>query len=88
MLIFIICSWLNALRSHTGLESTMCAVRGSTDIALRPIYFEMEGLTDFMGTAMRIDKQDLTTRMEGYSIQGIRGKLFCFMGIQVQRLIS
>ena len=66
----------------------MCAVHGSTDIALRPIYFKTEGLTDFMGTAMRIDKQDLTTRMKGYSIQGIRGKLFCFMGIQVQRLIS
>jgi hypothetical protein len=62
----------------------MCAVRGSTDIALRPVYFETEGLTDFMGTAMRIDKQDLTTRMEGYSIQGIHGKSFrvCFMGIQ------
>jgi hypothetical protein len=54
----------------------MCAVRGSMDIALRPVYFETEGLTDFMGTAMRIDKQDLTTRMEGYSIQGIRGKSF------------
>ncbi|KAF8120562.1 hypothetical protein EV363DRAFT_1459116 [Boletus edulis] len=64
---------LNALRSCTGLESTLCAVRGSTDTAICPKYLETEGLDGFMGAALRIDKHDFTARMEGYSIQGIRG---------------
>ncbi|KAG6380276.1 hypothetical protein JVT61DRAFT_8375 [Boletus reticuloceps] len=53
------------------------------DFSLWPMCFETDGLTDFMGTAMCIDREDLTTRMEGYSIQGICSKVFRFMGISV-----
>lgn len=48
------------------------------DITLRPIHFEMEGLVGFLGNGVCIDRQDLTSRMEGYSVQGICGKIVKF----------
>ncbi|KAG6370014.1 hypothetical protein JVT61DRAFT_12532 [Boletus reticuloceps] len=64
---------LSALSARMGLESMLWSVHGTTDFSLRLMCFETDSLTDFMGTAMRIDREDLTTRMEGYSIQGIHG---------------
>ncbi|KAG9313583.1 hypothetical protein JVU11DRAFT_5913 [Chiua virens] len=66
---------LSALRARTSLESTLCAVRGSMDMTLHPIHFETQGLIGFLGNGVRIDRQDLTTRMEGYSVQGVRGQI-------------
>jgi len=53
--------------------------RGSTDLSLRGITFATEGVEKFMGTVMRIDDQDLVSRMEGFAVQGVKGgSLFLF----------
>jgi len=55
---------------------TMCR---STDLSLRGITFATEGVKKFMGTVMHIDDQDLVSRMEGFTVQGVKGgSLFLF----------
>ena len=52
---------------------------GSTDLSLHGITFASKGIEKFMGTVMRIDDQDLVSRMEGFAVQGVKGgSLFLF----------
>lgn len=38
--------------------------------------FLTEGIQKFMGTVMNIDNQDLVNKMEGFTIQGVKGSLY------------
>ncbi|KAG1804578.1 hypothetical protein EV424DRAFT_1544558 [Suillus variegatus] len=64
---------LNSLKCHTGTETILYTVAGSTDIPLRGIIFATEGVNNFMTSIMNIDDQDLVSKMEGFAIQGMRG---------------
>jgi hypothetical protein len=71
MLMFI--KLLN-LKSHTGIETLLYATRGSTDLPLRGVAFETEGVKDFMGTVVGMDTLDFVSKMEGFAVQGVRGE--------------
>ncbi|KAG1871317.1 hypothetical protein DFJ58DRAFT_644462, partial [Suillus subalutaceus] len=58
------------LQCRTGVESIVYSTRGSTDLALRGITFNTEGVDNFMESTMNIDSQDLMSKMEGYAMQG------------------
>ncbi|KAG1869472.1 hypothetical protein DFJ58DRAFT_855880 [Suillus subalutaceus] len=62
-----------SLRSRTGVETIMYMSRGTTDIPLRGTSFATEGVRDFMGSVVGIDNQDLVNKMEGFTIQGMKG---------------
>ncbi|KAH7918192.1 hypothetical protein BV22DRAFT_1024987 [Leucogyrophana mollusca] len=65
---------LNSLNSHTGVESILFITHGSTDLPLRPIGFATHGVKEFMPTVMGMDTQDSITKMEGFAVQGIKGR--------------
>jgi len=65
---------LTNLRACTGVETIFYTMCGSTDCPLRGVAFATEGVSDFMGTVMNIDHQDLVSKMEGFSVQGMQGK--------------
>ncbi|KAG1836618.1 hypothetical protein F4604DRAFT_1943019 [Suillus subluteus] len=56
---------LNSLKCHTGAETILYTVWGSTNIPLRGIIFATEGVNDFMASVMNIDDQHLVSKMEG-----------------------
>ncbi|KAG1839894.1 hypothetical protein DFJ58DRAFT_627185, partial [Suillus subalutaceus] len=64
------------LQCRTGVKSIVYSTRGSTDLALRGITFNTEGVDNFMESMMNIDSQDLMSKMEGYAMQGMQGKFF------------
>ncbi|KAG2086295.1 hypothetical protein BD769DRAFT_1681241 [Suillus cothurnatus] len=64
---------LTNLRACTGVETIFYTMCGSTDCPLRGVAFATEGVSDFMGTVMNIDHQDLVSKMEGFSVQGMQG---------------
>ncbi|KAI5990637.1 hypothetical protein EDD15DRAFT_2137953, partial [Pisolithus albus] len=64
---------LNSLRQRTGAETMLYTTRGSTDLPLCGVAFATEGVENFMGTVMRIDNQDLVSKMEGFAVQGVKG---------------
>ncbi|KAI5987668.1 hypothetical protein EDD15DRAFT_2372037 [Pisolithus albus] len=65
---------LRHLKSRTGVEAIFYATRGTTDLPLRGIAFATEGVEDFMGSVMGMETQDVVSKMEGYAVQGIKGK--------------
>ncbi|KAG1770134.1 hypothetical protein EV702DRAFT_1202548 [Suillus placidus] len=64
---------LHSLNCRTGAEVMLYMTRGSTDLPLRGITFTTDGVQNFMASVMGIDTQDLVSKMEGFSIQGVRG---------------
>ncbi|KAI6013403.1 hypothetical protein BKA83DRAFT_4063243 [Pisolithus microcarpus] len=64
---------LTSLQYRTGAETVLYMTRGSTDLPLRGVAFATEGVENFMGTVMRIDNQDLVSKMEGFAVQGVKG---------------
>ncbi|KAG1790938.1 uncharacterized protein HD556DRAFT_1241544 [Suillus plorans] len=62
-----------ATHQLTGVETILYMTRGSTDCPLRGVAFVTEGVSDFMGTVMNIDSQDLVSKMEGFYVQGMQG---------------
>ncbi|KAG2752759.1 hypothetical protein P692DRAFT_201706736 [Suillus brevipes Sb2] len=64
---------LTNLRARTGAETILYTTRGSTDCPLRGVAFATEGVCDFMSTVMNVDSQDLVSKMEGFSVQGMQG---------------
>ncbi|KAH7904676.1 hypothetical protein BJ138DRAFT_1236291, partial [Hygrophoropsis aurantiaca] len=64
---------LNSLNSRTGVQSLAFITRGTTDLPLRGMSFATAGVDKFMSTTMNIDPQDFVSRMEGFSVQGIKG---------------
>ncbi|KIJ58419.1 hypothetical protein HYDPIDRAFT_75130, partial [Hydnomerulius pinastri MD-312] len=64
---------LIGLQCRTGAETILYTTRGSTDLPLRGVAFATEGVENFMGTVMRVDNQDLVSKMEGFAVQGMKG---------------
>ena len=62
------------LKSRTGVETLLYATRGSTDLPLRAVAFETEGVKDFMGTVVGMDTLDFVSKMEGFAVQGVQGE--------------
>ncbi|KAG1823253.1 hypothetical protein DFJ58DRAFT_849781 [Suillus subalutaceus] len=67
-----ICALTN-LQAHTGVETILYTMCGSTDCPLCGVIFTTEGVSDFMSTVMNIDNQDLVGKMEGFAVQGMQG---------------
>jgi hypothetical protein len=61
------------LRSRTGAEAMVFLTRGTTDMAMRSIYFASPGVHSFMGGVMKIDPQDFLSKLEGFALQGVAG---------------
>lgn len=53
--------------------------RGSTDLPLRGVAFTTEGVDEFMGSVMNIDNQDFVSKMEGFAVQGMKGRDYFFL---------
>lgn len=51
------------------------ATRSTTDLPLQSISFNTAGLDGFLETTMKIDQTDLLGKMEGFSLQGLKGML-------------
>ena len=62
------------LKLRTGVETLLYATCGSTDLPLRAVAFEIEGVKDFMGTVVGMDTLDFISKMEGFAVQGVRGE--------------
>ena len=46
---------------------------GTTNLPLQGIAFATDGVADFMGSVMGIDSHSLISKMEGFTIQGMKG---------------
>ena len=68
-----IISQLNNLHYCTGTEVILYATHGLTDVPFNSLNFATEGVQDFMGATMGIDKQKIMSRMEGFALQGVKG---------------
>jgi len=66
-------SQLSNLRSRTGVESLLFTTRGSTDLPLRGIVYETDGIENFLEGAMKMDTQHFIGKMEGFAVQGVKG---------------
>ncbi|KAG2143282.1 hypothetical protein BD769DRAFT_1661719 [Suillus cothurnatus] len=64
---------LNSLHCHTGAETILYMTRGSTNLPLHAVTFSTEGVQHFMHSVMNIDNQDFVSKMEGFTIQGMKG---------------
>ena len=67
-------SKLNNLRSRTGAESLLITTRGTTDMSMRGIAFCTDGVQNFLEGVMKTDTQDFVAKMEGFAVQGIKGR--------------
>ena len=48
-------------------------MRGTTDMPLAPVAFTTDGVDNFLEGALRTDTQDFLGKMEGFTIQGVKG---------------
>jgi len=64
---------LSNLRSRTGVESLLFTAHGSTDLPLRGLVYETDGIENFLEGVMKMDTQDFVGKMEGFAVQGIKG---------------
>jgi hypothetical protein len=64
------------LKSRTGVETLFYVTRSTTNVPLRGVVFATDGIKDFMGTIIGVDTHDLVSKMEGFAVQGVRGKFF------------
>ncbi|KAF8123534.1 hypothetical protein EV363DRAFT_1074124, partial [Boletus edulis] len=66
-------TYLNNLKSRTGVEAILYATRGTTNLPLQGLAFATEGVLDFMGSVMKVDNPDFISKMEGFAVQGVKG---------------
>jgi hypothetical protein len=62
------------LRSRTAIEALLFVTRGTTDLGLQGVSFATEGVERFLLDVQKVDPQDFMGRLEGYAIQGLKGK--------------
>ncbi|KAL4071584.1 hypothetical protein V8B97DRAFT_2023740 [Scleroderma yunnanense] len=58
---------------HTGTETMLYMTCGSITLLLHGVAFATEGIKNFMGMVMHIDDHDLVSKMEGFTVQGVKG---------------
>ncbi|KAG2745948.1 hypothetical protein P692DRAFT_20849639 [Suillus brevipes Sb2] len=63
---------LHSLKCCTGTKSILFTTCGSTDLPLWGITFTTKGVQNFIGPVMGIDNQDFMSKMEGFTIQGMK----------------
>lgn len=65
---------LDSLKDCTGVETVLFVCRGTTDLPMRGISYASEGVEHFVDSVLKIDNGDLIGRMEGFAVQGLKGK--------------
>ncbi|KAF8333827.1 hypothetical protein F5887DRAFT_921664 [Amanita rubescens] len=61
------------LNARTGAEAVFFITRGTSDVAFRNVSFKTPGVTNFLETTMKIDSNQLLSKMEGYALSGFKG---------------
>lgn len=51
-------------------------VHSSTNFVMNGQYFAINGVSNFISNALKMDPQDLVTKFEGYALQGLVGVCF------------
>ncbi|KAI6038053.1 hypothetical protein EDC04DRAFT_2550303, partial [Pisolithus marmoratus] len=62
------------LKSCTSVEAIFHVTHSTTDLPLCSIAFMTKGIEDFMWSVMGMEMQDVISKMEGFAVQGIKGK--------------
>jgi hypothetical protein len=62
------------LRSCTAIEVLLFVTHGTTDLGLQGVSFATEGVERFLLDMQKVDPQDFMGHLEGYAIQGLKGK--------------
>ena len=55
------------------METILYAACGSTELSIHGITFATEGAKNFMESIIKIDDQDLVSKLEGFAVQGVQG---------------
>ncbi|KAF9234799.1 hypothetical protein BU15DRAFT_65425 [Melanogaster broomeanus] len=63
---------LTSLHVRTSTETILFTTHGSMNLLLNGVAFATEGVEDFLGSVMHLNKQDLISKMEGYALQGVQ----------------
>ncbi|KAF8330272.1 hypothetical protein F5887DRAFT_1081863 [Amanita rubescens] len=64
---------LEKLNSRSGVEAMVFVTRSTTGLPLRSRSYNTPGIAGFMETTMKIDQTDFLGKMEGFSLQGLKG---------------
>ena len=54
--------------------------RGSAEMIFRPTYFCTSRVEHFVSGVLKLDPQEVASRMEGFAIQGLTGESHLFLG--------
>lgn len=57
----------------TGAQAMLFVTCGTSDFALLPSIFHTGHLEGFLGHVLKVDPQEIVTRMEGFALQGLTG---------------
>lgn len=71
------------LSYRSGIECLLFVTRGTTDLALRSVSFATKGVEKFLPDVMKLDEQDFIGKLEGYTVQGLTGKIITFACVRL-----
>lgn len=57
----------------TGVQCILFVTRGTSNFVLQGTYFTTEGIVDFIPKVLKLDPQDICSRMEGFALQDLKG---------------